>query len=195
MLCRSTLYSSVFTMRRSAIILGLLQSATATICASNCHFKPSTNATAANYPGSPEAPTFNASVVYPYDLNSLSAVPIADICTSKTGNHTEELACARKYIDAIDEQLSFLYARRLGYAAVAGDAKYATNTSLNDPTRNGVVAAGMAAKVLKYGGSAEAGTVLGGEGCMIFASLGYEVKKLEEDCNVTVTEEVERVCS
>jgi chorismate mutase len=153
--------------------------------ASECHFKPSVNATATNYPNSTAL----------YDLNTLSSVPVAYICNSVTGNRTEELACARRYIDAIDEQLAFLYSRRLGYASVAGDAKYAQNVSLNDATRNGAVAQGMADRMLKYGGTEDAGRVLGGEGCMIFASLGYEVDKLAGDCDIEVTEKIERVCS
>ncbi|KAF2711342.1 hypothetical protein K504DRAFT_465104 [Pleomassaria siparia CBS 279.74] len=153
--------------------------------AAECNFKPSINATASNYP--------NATTLY--NLNTLSSVPIADICNSATGNRTEEIACARNYIDSIDEQLAFLYSRRLGYAAVAGDAKYAQNVSLNDPTRNTAVASGMAARVLKYGGSETAGRVLGGDGCMIYASLTYEVEKLKTDCDVTDTENITRVCS
>lgn len=122
---------------------------------STCTFIPSINATATNYPGSPSA---NTSTTYPYNISSLTDVPVATICTSQTGNRTAELACARNYIDAIDEQLAFLYARRLGYAAVAGASKFATNTSLNDPSRNDVVAAGMAMKVLKVRCWVEAST-------------------------------------
>jgi hypothetical protein len=114
---------------------------------STCTFTPSTNATALNYPGSPLFNTTGSS--YPYNISTLTSVPVASVCTSPTGNHTAELACARTYIDAIDEQLAFLYARRLGYAAVAGASKFATNTSLNDPSRNEAVAEGMAGKVLK----------------------------------------------
>lgn len=113
---------------------------------STCTFTHSPNATSQNYPGSP---SLNTTATYSYNISALSDVPVATICTSPTGNRTAELACARTYIDAIDEQLAFLYARRLGYAAVAGASKFATNTSLNDPSRNDVVAAGMAAKVLK----------------------------------------------
>lgn len=114
---------------------------------STCIFTPSTNATALNYPGSPLLNTTASS--HPYNISTLTSVPVASICTSPTGNRTAELACARTYIDAIDEQLAFLYARRLGYAAVAGASKFATNTSLNDPSRNEAVAEGMAGKVLK----------------------------------------------
>lgn len=175
---------------------------------STCTFIPSTNATTTNYPGSPSLKTTRS---YPYNISALSDVPIATICTSLTGNRTAELACARTYIDAIDEQLAFLYARRLGYAAVAGASKFATNTSLNDPSRNDVVAAGMAAKVLKvsdmgeaievnfsnhsqYGATEAAGAVMGGEGCMIYAALEYEVETIQEDCDSTFSEDVERVC-
>lgn len=126
--------------------------ATAADDTSTCTFKPSSNATTANYPGSPSLKT---TTTYPYNVSALSEVPVASICTSPTHNRTAELACARSYIDAIDEQLAFLYARRLGYAAVAGASKFATNTSLNDPSRNDVVAAGMAAKVLKVSDLAE----------------------------------------
>lgn len=77
---------------------------------------------------------------------------------------------------------------------MAGDAKFSNGTALNDPARNEAVAAGMAARVVKYGGSEVAGRVLGGEGCMIYASLTYEVQKIEEDCGMNVTEAVERVC-
>ncbi|KAF2251060.1 hypothetical protein BU26DRAFT_275729 [Trematosphaeria pertusa] len=172
----------------TSLLLSLPFLLSTSACASStCHFIPSTNATASNYPGS------STTTTYPYDLNTLSSVPIASICNS--ANATEELACARKYIDAIDEQLAFLYARRLGYAAVAGASKYSTNSSLNDPTRNGVVAEGMAQKVLKYGGSADAGRVLGGEGCMIFASLGYEVAQIQEDCDPAFSANFTRVCS
>ena len=114
---------------------------------STCSFIPSTNATSLNYPGAPHINTTTPS--YPYNVSTLTSVPVASVCTSPTGNRTAELACARTYIDAIDEQLAFLYARRLGYAAVAGASKFAANTSLNDPTRNEVVAEGMAARVLK----------------------------------------------
>lgn len=77
---------------------------------------------------------------------------------------------------------------------MAGDAKVTDNTALNHPTRNQAVAKKMAARVLKYGGSERAGSVLGGEGYMIYASLTYEVQKIEEDCGVNVTEAVARVC-
>lgn len=179
-------------MLSTSLFIVLLAVATSADCASDCEFIPSTNATKENYPGSPTSPYYNASVSYPFDLNSLDSVPIASVCTS--GNRTAELACARSYIDAIDEQLAFLYARRLGYAAVAGDAKYATNTSLNDPSRNDVVAAGMAAKVLKYGATEDAGRTMGGEGCMIYAALEYEVAKIQSDCDPNFTQDVERVC-
>lgn len=158
-----------------------------------CQFSPSTNATTNNYPGSLSNST-NTTTSYPYNITDLSSVPIATICYKTSTTPAELLACARKYIDAIDEQLAFLHARRLGYAAVAGDAKFSNATALNDPTRNTAVAEGMAARVAKYGASKEAGRVLGGEGCMIYASLEYEKLKIEEDCGGNVTESVERVC-
>ncbi|KAF9739568.1 hypothetical protein PMIN06_006956 [Paraphaeosphaeria minitans] len=164
--------------------------ALAACSSSTCTFIPSINATTTNYPGS----SFVKTSTYPYNVSDLSNVPIATICTSPTGNRTAELACARTYIDAIDEQLAFLYARRLGYAAVAGVSKFATNTSLNEPSRNDVVAAGMAAKVLKFGATEAAGAVMGGEGCMIYAALEYEAEIIQEDCDSRFTVDVERVC-
>lgn len=130
-------------------LLALFSLIAVSVCArgpSTCIFQPSINATTSNYP---RLPSQNPTTAYPYDISSLSSVPVASRCTSPTGNRTAELACARTYIDAIDEQLAFLYARRLGYAAVAGASKFATNKSLNDPSRNNAVAEGMAAKVLK----------------------------------------------
>ncbi|KAF2452048.1 hypothetical protein P171DRAFT_438676 [Karstenula rhodostoma CBS 690.94] len=177
-----------------ALTIRLLLLLLATLVASSpstCTFTPSANATITNYPGSP---ALNTTKNYPYNISALSEIPIATVCTSPTGNRTAELACARTYIDAIDEQLAFLYARRLGYAAVAGASKFATNTSLNDPSRNDVVAAGMAAKVLKYGATEAAGAVMGGEGCMIYAALEYEVETIRESCDSTFTVDVERVC-
>jgi chorismate mutase len=166
----------------------LLGAAATTCTPGECHFVPSKNASVSNYPGATKPSTTPL-----YDLNTLSSVPIATVCSSS--NSTADLACARNYIDAIDEQLAFLYARRLGYAAVAGAAKFRAGTDLNDPTRNQAVAAGMAARVVKYGGNAEAGQVLGGEGCMIYASLIYEVEQIQENCNPAFEEDVERVCT
>ncbi|KAF2686708.1 hypothetical protein K458DRAFT_476492 [Lentithecium fluviatile CBS 122367] len=156
-----------------------------------CHSIPSPNTTTTNYPGSP----CTSNTTYPYNLTLLPTVPIATVCTNPAPrNYTAELACARTYIDAIDEQLAFLYARRLAFAAVAGDAKFATGTPLNDPTRNQEVAEGMARRVGRYGGSEATGRVMGGEGCMIFASLEYEVEKIGSDCGGSVTEKIKRVC-
>ncbi|KAM0554807.1 hypothetical protein ACHAPJ_006540 [Fusarium lateritium] len=154
-----------------------------------CINKPSINATADNYPGSaPEV----SDTKYPYNITSLADVPVAaSVC--KSDDPTEALACARKYIDAIDEQLGFLYARRLGYAAVAGAAKFKNGTALDDPTRNQAVAAGMAARVAKYGGSEEAGRIMGGEGCQIYASLEFEGERIQK-CGGRLNETFERVC-
>ena len=157
----------------------------------NCHFKPSPNATAENYPGAPDC-NDSEPALPPYDLNLLSEVPVATICTSK--NATEELECARKYIDAIDEQLAFLYARRLGYAGVAGHAKYRAGDDLNDPSRNEQVAEGMAQRVLSYGGSLDAGRIMGGEGCQIYASLEYEAANIRAACNPDFAGEFDRIC-
>ncbi|KAF9776911.1 hypothetical protein IL306_004840 [Fusarium sp. DS 682] len=129
---------------------------------------------------------------YPYNVTCLSNVPVA-ASACKSHDPAEALACARKFIDAIDEQISFLYARRLGYAAVAGAAKYNNGTALNDPTRNQVIAAGMAARVLKYGGSEETGRIMGGEGCQIYASLEYEAQQIQK-CGGKLNETFERVC-
>lgn len=159
-------------------------------CTSVCHYKPSINATAWNYPDSAGNPTAGK---YPYNLNVLSTVPVANICNSRNG--TEELACARKYIDAIDEQLAFLYSRRLGYAAVAGYSKFRAGSSLNDPSRNKVVADGMAQRVLKYGGSQDAGRVMGGEGCQIYASLEFEKSSIQQACDPEFEEDIERLCN
>lgn len=155
---------------------------------STCEFTPSTNATEDNYPG---GPTY-AEEMPPYDLNELSEVPIADTCVS--GNSAEELECARKYIDAIDEQLAYLYARRLGYAAVAGIAKYRAGNALDDPTRNEQVAAGMAERVARYGGNAEAGRIMGGQGCQIYASLVYEEEIIHKSCDAKFDGGFTRVC-
>ncbi|KAL4728128.1 hypothetical protein ACLX1H_004863 [Fusarium chlamydosporum] len=91
----------------------------------------------------------------------------------------------------IDEQLAFLYARRLGYAAVAGYAKYSQGQTLNDPNRNDAVAEGMAQKVAKYGGSEEAGLVMGGKGCQIYVSLEFEVAQIREMCDSGFREDVD----
>ncbi|KAI9899938.1 hypothetical protein N3K66_004200 [Trichothecium roseum] len=171
--------------------------------ADKCHYAPSVNATRENNPSANPGP-------FPYDLDRLSSVPVADICNTPATNATssiststsngqeedQELACARKYIDAIDEQLAFLYARRLGFAAVAGHAKRRQGVPLNDPGRNGVVAEGMAGRVAGYGGSADAGRVMGGEGCQIYASLGFEVGSIREGgCEPGFEEDFERVCT
>ncbi|KAF4454407.1 Chorismate mutase, type II [Fusarium austroafricanum] len=154
-----------------------------------CIHKPPINATTDNYPGSKAT---HQKTKYPYDISGLADVPVAgSACRSE--DPAEELACARKYIDAIDEQLGFLYARRLGYAAIAGAAKFKNGTSLNDPTRNQAVAAGMAARVAKYGGSKETGEIMGGEGCQIYASLEYEAQQIRK-CGGKVHETFERVC-
>ncbi|KAF5009292.1 hypothetical protein FDECE_4504 [Fusarium decemcellulare] len=158
-------------------------------CSSTCHYKPSVNATRPNFPGSTYDTT---SEPPPYNLNILSAVPVASVCNSPNG--TQELACARKYIDAIDEQLAYLYARRLGYAAVAGHSKFRAGASLNDPSRNEAVTNGMGQRVLKYGGSQEAGRVMGGEGCQIYASLEFEKDNIQEFCDPRFDQEFERVC-
>lgn len=178
-------------MRTYQLILAGLLAATSTTAnyTSECHYKPSVNATRWNYPG---ASVDASKDLPPYDLNVLSVVPVASICNSP--NATEELACARKYIDAIDEQLAYLYARRLGYAAVAGSAKYQQGTDLNDPTRNEAVAEGMAQRVLKYGGSEDAGRVMAGEGCQIYASLEFEVDQIQQSCDSSFDEEIDRVC-
>lgn len=177
-------------MHFSTFILTLPLAAVALGSNSHCYFKPSPNATAENYPGAPTCADVEPA---PYNLNFLSEVPVADICTSS--NRTEELECARKYIDAIDEQLAFLYARRLGYAAVAGHAKYRAGDELNDPSRNEQVAEGMAQRVLSYGGSLGAGRVMGGEGCQIYASLEYEAANIRDACNPDFNEEFRRICS
>ncbi|KAF4958399.1 hypothetical protein FGADI_2565 [Fusarium gaditjirri] len=154
-----------------------------------CIEKPSINATADNYPGSA---SLAHRTTYPYNVTCLGDVPVA-ASACKSTDPDEALACARKYIDAIDEQISFLYARRLGYAAVAGAAKFNNGTALNDPTRNQAVAAGMAARVLKYGGSEETGRLMGGEGCQIYASLEYEAQQIR-NCGGKLNETFERVC-
>ncbi|KAJ5613436.1 hypothetical protein N7510_006630 [Penicillium lagena] len=177
-------------MHASAILFSLSLAATCLGSKSKCHFKPSPNATIDNYPGAPKHSAISSA---PYNLNLLSEVPVADICTSRIGSN--ELDCARKYIDAIDEQLAFLYARRLGYAAVAGNAKYRAGTNLNDPSRNSQVAEGMAEKVLSYGGNLDAGRVMGGEGCQIYASLVYEIANIQETCNEDFDEKADRVCN
>ncbi|KAH6950961.1 hypothetical protein DER45DRAFT_579154 [Fusarium avenaceum] len=154
---------------------------------SQCCYKPSSNATSSNFPrADPSKPHL-------YNLNILSEVPVATTCRS--GNATSDLLCARSYIDMIDEQIAFLYARRLGYAAVAGMAKYKQGVSLNDPTRNQAIAEGMAARVRKYGGGdGEAGRVMGGEGCQIFASLEFEKEQIRETCDSGFDEKIQRVC-
>ncbi|KAF5605601.1 chorismate mutase type II [Fusarium pseudocircinatum] len=154
-----------------------------------CIEKPSINATADNYPGSASSAH---STTYPYNVSCLNDVPVA-ASACKSTDPDEALACARKFIDAIDEQISFLYARRLGYAAVAGAAKFNNGTALNDPTRNQAVAAGMAARVLKYGGSEETGRIMGGEGCQIYASLEYEAQQIQ-NCGGKLNETFETVC-
>ena len=164
------------------LLLGFTALAT---CTSSCSYEPSSNATIDNFP--------KASPDSPYDPNTLSEVPVASVCSS--ANATDELACARRYIDIIDEQLAFLYARRLGYAAVAGFAKYNQGVDLNDPSRNEAVAEGMAQRVLKYGGSAEAGRIMGGEGCQIYVSLEFEVSEIQDTCDRQFQEDVNRECN
>ncbi|KAM0387764.1 hypothetical protein ACHAQC_010415 [Fusarium culmorum] len=164
------------------LVLGL---ATLATCTSSCTYQPSSNATLENFP--------RASPGSPYDPNILSQVPVASVCSCS--NATEELACARRYIDIIDEQLAFLYARRLGYAAIAGFAKYGQDVDLNDPSRNEAVAEGMAQRVLKYGGTKEAGRVMGGEGCQIYVSLEYEVSQIQETCDPKFQTDVKRNCN
>jgi chorismate mutase len=154
-------------------------------CTSSCTYEPSLNATFENFP--------KASPGSPYDPNILSEVPVASVCSS--ANATNELACARKYIDIIDEQIAFLYARRLGYAAVAGFAKYRQGDELNDPGRNEAVAEGMAQRVLKYGGSKEAGRVMGGEGCQIYVSLEFEASEIQGTCDPEFQEDIKRNCN
>ncbi|KAG8677791.1 hypothetical protein FPOAC2_03932 [Fusarium poae] len=163
----------------------LLVLAALVTCTPFCSYKPSSNATLENFP--------RASPGSPYDPNILSQVPVASVCSS--ANATDELSCARRYIDIIDEQLAFLYARRLGYAAVAGFAKYAQGVELNDPGRNEAVAEGMAQRVLKYGGSKEAGRVMGGEGCQIYVSLEFEVSEIKETCDSEFREDIKRDCN
>lgn len=177
-------------MRASTTLFCLSLVGTCLGTESNCYFKPSPNATVGNYPSALKR---SAASPAPYNLNLLSEVPVADICTSRNG--TNELDCARKYIDAIDEQLAFLYARRLGYAAVAGNAKYRAGTNLNDPSRNSEVAESMAQMVLSYGGDLDTGRVMGGEGCQIYASLVYEIANIQETCSKDFNEEADRVCS
>ncbi|CAH0055627.1 unnamed protein product [Clonostachys solani] len=179
-------------MRASTLLFGLPLTIVAAVSCratnSTCHFVPSINATATNYPRADKEASF------PYDITVLSQVPVADICTSPSGSVDDELACARKYIDAIDEQMAFLYARRLGYAAVAGHAKYRNGTDLNDASRNAVVAEGMARRVLKYGGSEEVGRVMGGEACQIYASLLFEEENIQDVCNPDFKEDIPRPC-
>ncbi|KAM3428728.1 hypothetical protein MY4824_007643 [Beauveria thailandica] len=175
---------------RAAVVFSLtLVASAATLNKTQCHFKPSPNATTENYPGakcgSNDQPL--------YDLNRLSEVPIATICNSD--NSTEELDCARKYINAIDEQIAYLYARRLGYAAVAGHSKYRSGANLNDPTRNAAVAQGMALRVLGYGGNLETGRIMGGEGCQIYASLEYEADNIQTTCDSNFEEQFSRTCN
>ncbi|KAM0204186.1 hypothetical protein ACHAQI_010013 [Fusarium lateritium] len=173
-------------MHLTAIISILLPIASLGSC-SSCNYKPSANATCSNFPKpDPSKP-------YLYDLNTLSQVPVATICRSN--NATNDLLCARGYIDRIDEQIAFLYARRLGYAAVAGMAKYKQGEPLNDPTRNQAIAEGMAERVRKYGGGdGEAGRVMGGEACQIFVSLEFEKEQIRETCDLGFDEKIERIC-
>lgn len=164
------------------LLLGLIALVT---CTSFCSYEPSSNATIDNFP--------KASPGSPYDPNVLSQVPVASVCSS--ANATDELSCARRYIDIIDEQIAFLYARRLGYAAVAGFAKYSHGVELNDPSRNEAVAEGMAQRVLKFGGSKEAGRVMGGDGCQIYVSLEFEVSEIQGTCDPQFKEDVKRECN
>lgn len=161
---------------------------------STCHFVQSPNATDTNYPGADP----NAATTYPYNVTaSLSVVPIATVCNSPPSNlnSTAELACARAYINAIDDQLACLYARRLGYAAVAGHAKLRNGTELNDPSRNDEVAQAMALRVAKYGGSAQVGAIMGGETCQIYGSLVYEVQNIQQICDAEFDPPIPRPCN
>lgn len=176
-------------MHATTTILGLVFAASALAHTnSTCEFTPSTNATEDNYPGGP----LYIEEVPPYDLNKLSEVPLASTCVS--GDSAEELDCAREYIDAIDEQIAYLYARRLGYAAVAGIAKYGAGEPLDDPERNEQVAAGMAERVMRFGGNEEAGRIMGGEGCQIYASLVYEQENIHQSCDPEFDGGFARVC-
>lgn len=174
-------------MRVTTVLMSLSPFIMAQSHTPDCHFTPSPNATEDNYPGA----TYQGPLP-PYNLNTLSEVPVASTCTS--ADSADELACARKYIDAIDEQLAYLYARRLGFAALAGNAKYRAGDPLNDPGRNEQVAEGMARRVVSYGGSEEAGIIMGGEGCQIYASLGYEVESIRESCSPDFDEDFPRRC-
>ncbi|KAH7258010.1 hypothetical protein BKA59DRAFT_471326 [Fusarium tricinctum] len=168
-------------------VISLLLSIASLGSCSRCCYGPSSNATSSNFPKT------DPSKPHLYDLNILSQVPVATTCRSD--NATTDLLCARSYIDMIDEQIAFLYARRLGYAAVAGLAKYKQGTPLNDPTRNQAIAEGMAERVRKYGGGdGEAGRVMGGEGCQIFASLEFEKEQIRETCDSDFNEKIQRVC-
>jgi hypothetical protein len=72
---------------------------------------------------------------------------------------------------------------------------YDQGVDLNDPSRNEAVAEGMAQRVLKYGGSKEAGRVMGGEGCQIYVSLEFEVSQIQGTCDAEFRENIERDCS
>ncbi|KAF5021885.1 hypothetical protein F66182_6076 [Fusarium sp. NRRL 66182] len=170
-----------------ALLYLFLSAGTLVQASSPCQYKPSVNATSHNFPGS--GTTSQSGL---YDLKILSEVPVATVCNSDDPNR--DISCARGYIDAIDEQIAFLYARRLGYAAVAGFAKYRLGEALSNPTRNQVVAEGMSQRVIKYGGSEEAGRILAGEGCQIYASLEFERQQIQARCDSDFDEPVCRVC-
>ena len=52
----------------------------------------------------------------------------------------------------------------------------------------------MATNEEQYGATEAAGRVMGGEGCMIYAALEYEVETIQKDCDGGFEEHVERVC-
>ena len=128
-----------------------------TLCAAQCTYTPKK---------SDVLPEKLLYLVYPEARGCLNAI--------------EPLVCARTYIDDMNVQLSFLLAKRLEFAAVAGIAKHEQGIPLDDETRDKMVIGGFEAGLEIFGSDKSFGKKFGK--WLIKETLEYEEDVIAESC-------------
>lgn len=151
----------------------------------------SVNTTAGNH--CPYVPSQKLSVSvgrYTTGINGTNAynvarleVPPASSCGKKHGGGeaAATLACVRKYIDAIDLQMSYLLAHRADQALLAAHLKHEAGETLDAPARDVAVGEHFGRMVEAFGGTAELGRQVGSE--IVGATLALEKEAIKGACH------------
>lgn len=98
-----------------------------------------------------------------------------------------DLTCVRTAINALDDFIMQLYAKRLSYAVRAGEIKYAAGQDVLDPSREAVVLASAEANAVANGLPSYVGSVMYGNYCMLYVSKRLEVEYLNAAYNANLT--------